>query len=144
MKLFSTRTHGMLDYLTAGLLLVLPRAMGWSRQVTGMLTGAALSTLAYSLLTRYELGLWKVLPVKAHLALDAMSGMLFCGAPFLFPDEEPSVKGTLVGLGLFEVMAAVTTETTPSFEEQVQQFGSDLHGTIRDATDVPTAQTVGA
>ena len=70
MKLLSTRTHGVVDYLTAGTLLALPRAMGWGDRVTNLLTGAALGTVAYSLLTRYELGAVKVLPMKAHLALD--------------------------------------------------------------------------
>ncbi len=134
MKLFSTRAHGVLDYLTVGTLLTLPRALGWSNKVTSVLTGAALSTLAYSLLTRYELGLFKVLPVKVHLALDAMSGALFCGAPFLLPDEDVEVTGTLVGLGIFEIAVALTTETEPAFGEQVDQLVT-VPDTARDMTE---------
>jgi hypothetical protein len=122
MKLFSTRMHGMLDYLTVGILFTLPRALGWSGQVTRMMSSAALSTLGYSLLTRYELGLFKVLPMKAHLALDAMSGAAFCSAPWLFPNEEMSVTGTMAGLGLFEIAVALTTETEPTFGEQVDPY----------------------
>jgi hypothetical protein len=89
-KPISTRTHGILDYLTAGALLALPRALGWSAPVTKLVTGAALGTLAYSALTRYELAPAKVLPMRAHLALDGLSGALFAAAPFLCP---PSRRG---------------------------------------------------
>jgi hypothetical protein len=121
-KLFSTKTHGVLDYLTAGQLLIMPRMLGWSAGVTMLLNSLALSTLGYSLLTRYELGPFNVLPMKAHLALDGMSGALLCAAPLLFPKESTGVKAALVGLGLFEITAALTTETEPSYREQVDQF----------------------
>ena len=114
MKLFSTQTHGLLDYLTAGTLFTLPRALGWSEGVTRLLTNAALGTVGYSLLTRYELGLIKVLPMTGHLILEGMSGAMLCAAPFLLLDEDPDVSGTLVALGLFEIFVTLTTETEPS------------------------------
>ncbi len=113
-KPISTRTHGMLDLLTAGALVALPRALGWSDRVTRVLTGAAAGTLGYSLLTRYEWGVIKAVPMRAHLALDAMSGALLCGAPVIFPDEDEGVTGTLAGIGLFEIAASLLTEPEPS------------------------------
>lgn len=107
----STRTHGVLDYTAAATLYALPRMLGWSDRVTDLLTKAALGTLAYSLITRYELGAVKVLPMRAHLALDAMSGAAFCAAPWLLPDEDETVTTTLAGIGLFELSAAFLTET---------------------------------
>lgn len=112
-KLISTRTHGVLDYLTAGALFALPRALGWSDRVTGLLTGAAVGTVGYSLLTRYELGVVKVLPMRAHLVLDALSGAALCAAPLLLPDEDDEVKQALVGLGLFELAASALTRPEP-------------------------------
>ena len=101
MKPISTRAHGVLDYLTAGTLLALPRMMGWGPGAT-------------RLLTRYELGLVKKLPMKGHLALDGMSGALLCVAPFLLLDEdEGDATGPLVGLGLFEIVVPLLTQTTP-------------------------------
>lgn len=113
MKLFSTRTHGVLDYSSVVLLLVLPRALGWSRPVTSLLTGSALATLAYSLVTRYELGVVKHLPVPAHLALDRASGLALCAAAGVMASEASGVRAALLGLGLFEVTASLTTETQP-------------------------------
>ena len=130
-KLLSTRMHGVVDYLSVGTLLALPRALGWSTSVTRLLTNAALGTLGYSLMTRYELGLVKVLPMTGHLLLDGMSGALLCGAPFLFPNEDTSVKAALVGLGAFEIVTALNTETTPSFGEQASETVEALRDRIQ-------------
>ncbi|MGI4789288.1 MAG: hypothetical protein ACRYFS_10625 [Janthinobacterium lividum] len=116
MKLFSTRTHGVLDYSSVVLLCVLPRVMGWSGNVTRLLTGSALITLGYSLSTRYELGPIKVIPMPAHLALDRSSGTALCVAAGVLREEPTSVRLALFGLGLFEITASLTTETQPARE----------------------------
>lgn len=117
MKPFSTKTHGMLDYLSAGAMLVVPRLLGWNKDVTRLLTGAALGTIGYSLLTRYELGALKLLPMPAHLSLDAVQGVLLGSAPLTFLKVNPAVAASLVGMGLFEVTAALTSETEPNQTE---------------------------
>ena len=113
LRFVSTKTHGVLDYLSVPALLALPRALKWGPAATRLLTGAAIGTLTYSLLTRYELGVWRKLPMPVHLGLDAMSGALLCAAPALLPDEDGSVAVALVGLGAFELGAALTTKTEP-------------------------------
>lgn len=110
-KPISTKLHGALDYSSALLLLALPRLMGWDERVTRLLTGSALATLAYSLLTRYELGLIKVLPMQAHLALDGTSGGLLATAPLRMQDEDQTVKAVLLGLGLFELTVTFLSQT---------------------------------
>jgi hypothetical protein len=110
MALISTKVHGVLDYTTGATLLALPRILGLSDTVRTLLTAAALGTAVYSVVTRYELGLIKLLPMKAHLVMDAMSGLAFCGAPLLLPDEDDETKALLVGIGVFEL--AVTALTT--------------------------------
>ena len=143
-KLFSTKTHGVLDYLTVGQLLALPRMLGWSEQVTRFMSTMALGTLGYSLMTRYELGPLKLLPMKGHLTLDALNGALFCAAPLLFPDEDTTVKATLVGLGLFEIMAALTTETEQSYTQELADFKESIRYVVHDATEPPNERAVGA
>ena len=90
MRLISTRTHGVLDYLTAGALVALPRALGWSRPVTRLLTGAAAMHVGYSLATNYELGLVKALLPRrgARLTLE-QSGSVVEARLHLFP---PSIR----------------------------------------------------
>ena len=110
-RFISTKTHGLLDYVSVATLVTLPRALRWGPRVTRLLSAAAAGTLLYSLLTRYELGVKKILPMPAHLLLDAASGALLCSAPALLPDEDGSVSAALVGLGAFEIVGAMTTKT---------------------------------
>ena len=118
MKIISTRMHGVLDYLTAGALMLTPRALNWSTGITRMMTGAALGTIGYSALTNYELGLAWVLPMRAHLALDALSAALFCGGPLLFPDEKAHVRISLAGIGVFELAVTLLSEARPSWNSR--------------------------
>lgn len=111
MRFVSTKIHGVLDYAAVPALLALPRLLGWSPRLTRLLTGSAVGLLGYSLLTRYELGVKRILPMPAHLALDAASGGLLCAAPLLLDELEPATAATLVGLGAFEIGASLTTKT---------------------------------
>ena len=112
-KPITTKVHGVLDYMTAGFLHTLPRVMGWSRPVTTLLDVAASSATAYSLLTDYERGLVKALPMKAHLTLDALSGGTLIGAAMIMDDEDPEVRATVAAIGVWEIAAALLTRTTP-------------------------------
>jgi hypothetical protein len=129
MKLLSTQTHGIVDYLTAGALLVMPRVLGWNKNVSRLLTMAGLGALAYSLFTRYEVGLVKLLPMKSHLAMDAVSGLTLATAPLWLNERNERMNNTLVGIGLFEIMAAFTTETEPRqlTQRSYQQQGYQQH-----------------
>jgi hypothetical protein len=102
-KPISTKAHGILDYMTAGLLATLPRALGWDDKVTHLLDAAAAGTVVYSLLTRYEMGAVKALPMKAHLSMDAVQGGALIGAAAFLEDVDPDVRATLAALGMFEL-----------------------------------------
>lgn len=108
-----TRAHGVLDYLSVATLVTLPRLLGGSAPLTRVLTGVAAGTLVYSLSTRYELGAVKVLPVRVHLVLDAVSGAVVGALPLVFPDEPSKIKVMLAGYGLFALAASLTTRTAP-------------------------------
>ena len=116
-KLIPTKIHGVLDYMTAGLLVTLPRALGWSDGVTRLLDASAASTVVYSLLTRYELGVVKALPMKAHLAIDAVQGGALIGAAAFLEDEDPEVRATLAALGVFELGVTVLSRAQTEIEE---------------------------
>jgi uncharacterized membrane protein len=112
-----TNVHGILDYLTAPTLFVLPRMMKWNEGLTNTMTGASLGMLGYSMMTRYELGLFKVLPMKTHLILDAVAGATLVVTPFVV--QKPLQRtllnvGVTVGVGLFEIAASLMTQTEPS------------------------------
>src|SRR5918993_4750179 len=116
MQKMPTHVHGVVDYVVGATLAILPRALGWSGAPARLLEGAGVGAIGYSLLTNYELGVVKVLSMKAHLALDALSGGMLIGAAAMLEDEDEDVRATLVGIGLFEIAAALTTQTTSTTE----------------------------
>ena len=118
-KPIPTSIHGVLDYLSVPTLLVLPRALQWSESITNLMSGVALATLGTSLMTHYELGLLKLLPMPLHLSLDAINGTALAAAPFLLGKGRNNVvTGVLLGLGAFEIGAALLTQTQPSLAER--------------------------
>ena len=120
-KPISTRVHGILDYMTAGLLLTLPRVMGWDRSVTRLLDVAGISAAGYSMLTKYELGIVKALPMKSHLAMDAVSGAALIGAAAILDNENDDVRITLAGIGLFEIAASLLTRTETTLLKPISE-----------------------
>ena len=73
-RIIPTKVHGSLDYLASGVNLAFPRLLGlhdapWAARVPHI-DGAA--GAGYSLITAYEFGALKVLPMPAHLAFDAV------------------------------------------------------------------------
>jgi len=115
MRFIPTRAHGVLDYLTAGVLIAAPSLLGFRKN--GMQTwlpiALGVGTIGYSLLTDYEFGLFKVIPMPMHLALDAANGALLAASPWLcgFAEE---VSAPHLGLGLFEIAVTASSQATPA------------------------------
>jgi hypothetical protein len=115
MRVISTRTHGAIDYLTGAGLLAAPSLLGISddRAASGVLTAAGLAATAYSLLTDYEFGLVRLIPMPAHLAMDAASGAMIAASPWLFGFAErgPRYRLPYAVVGAAEILAALTSKT---------------------------------
>lgn len=92
--------HAIADYAVGALLIVVAVAVGGSDEAvaTGVVVGATVLTV--SLLTRYPLGLAKVLPFPVHSAGDYLAAVLLMGGPFAL-DFWSSDKG----LGAFYLAA---------------------------------------
>ncbi len=117
-----TATHGVIDYVTVGALATLPRVFKWSPRLTNLLTGSAASMLTYSLLTDYELSLFNVIPMRAHLALDGLSALLAGSAPFVAREQKPSAKAVLIGVALFEATVTALTKPQRTVKGRVMRF----------------------
>jgi len=116
LNLIPTRIHGVLDFMTAGLMVALPRALGWGRTPTRLLDVAAGAAVAYSLVTDYELGVYRKLPMNGHLLADGLSGAaLLVSAAYFLEDEEPEVRGMVTAIGAFEVAAALFSCIRPPY-----------------------------
>jgi hypothetical protein len=113
MQFISTKVHGYLDYLTAVVLPILPRAMGWDRRVTRLHDAMAAATAGQSIFTNYELGIVKAIPMKTHLMLDAIGGGALLASAALMDEEPTAVRTTMAGAGLFYLATSLMTQTQP-------------------------------
>lgn len=114
MRFISTKTHGVLDYLVGIILIVSPWifnfANGGAEMWIPIILGAG--ALLYSLMTDYELGVFKTLSMKTHLNIDLASGILLAVSPWLFGFSD-RVTTPHVILGILEIGASLMTKTTP-------------------------------
>ena len=114
MRFISTRVHGVIDYLAAGVLIAAPAVLGATRKDarTWLPVALGIGTLAYSLLTDYELGVVRVIPMPVHLGLDAANGALLAASPWLFGFAD-EVSEPHLAFGLFEIGASLFTQPVP-------------------------------
>lgn len=115
--MISTKIHGYIDYLMGALLIVSPWLFNFpegAATIFPIVLGAG--TIVYSLMTDYELGLFKVLSMKVHLGIDLMAGILLIAAPWIFGFAD-QVIWPFVILGIAEVGASLMTEKQPSHAE---------------------------
>lgn len=120
MRFLSTRVHGMMDYAMGILLLASPYLFGFAtggvKQWLPMALGLAM--IGMSLLTRYELGAVRLIPMPAHLAVDGSSGALLAVSPWLFGFSGVVFLPHLV-LGLIELGTSLMTETHSSADDTI-------------------------
>jgi hypothetical protein len=81
-RLLPAWLHAIADYAVGALLIVVALAVGGSAGAvaTGVVVGV--TVLAVSMLTRYPLGVIKVLPFPVHSAGDYLAAALLLVAPF--------------------------------------------------------------
>ncbi|WP_372619997.1 SPW repeat protein [Falsiroseomonas sp.] len=112
MRFISTRTHGVIDYLMGALLIVAPYILGFAdgtaAQWIPQIVGAAL--IGAALLTDYELGVARMIPMPVHLFLDVAAGALLAVSPWLFGFADRVFWPHLI-FGLLEIGAGLMTQT---------------------------------
>lgn len=118
MNILSRRAHGVVDYIMGAVLILAPIVLGLEGAARNVPMVLGFSALLYSLCTNYELGAFKLIPFRAHLTLDVMSGLLLALSPWLFGFSE-RVWVPHVILGLAEIGAVVMTRTGVSEHHSV-------------------------
>lgn len=124
-KIIPTRIHGYIDYATGALLSTSPlffdkvkmesEEEGPERSIKKMKAeqlvpySMGVISTAYSLFTNYELGAVKKVPMKFHLAADAVSGVFIAVSPWLFGFYKKTWI-PFVAIGAMEVAVALFTE----------------------------------
>ena len=115
MRFIPTQVHGILDYLIGILLILAPFVLGFAQggaeTWVPIIIGAGV--ILYSLFTDYELGAVRRIPMRTHLWLDAIGGIILAISPWLFAFSAIVWVPHLV-VGLLEIGTALFTHTRPS------------------------------
>ena len=111
-----TTLHGMTDYTVGALLTtVFPRLAGIqkTRAARQVRTAGAIHA-GYSTLTDYPLGAVKLIPYKAHLALDALGALALAATPFVTGQHRQARSQWLphVALAAFELGSLALSDPT--------------------------------
>ena len=111
-----TRTlHGVVDYTYAAVVSAAPELIGFKEEektATTLCRVMGSGALLYSVFTRYELGLYRVMPFKTHLLLDGAANALALGGPWLFGFyRNKKARNTFVGAGLMGLAVTLLTQT---------------------------------
>jgi SPW repeat len=114
MRFIPTRYHAPLDYIVGALLIATPWIFQFSGHagatVVSIVLGAGL--IAYSLVTDYELGVWKVAPMAVHNLIDIVAGTLLAASPWIFDfaDDGAKVWVPFLVVGVAAVFLGLTTK----------------------------------
>src|SRR4051812_29357240 len=114
MRFVPTRAHGLLDYVVGVVLILAPSilklniasAEAWVPILLGI------AAITSSLLTDYEYGVVKFVPMRAHLMFDLITGVVLVASPWLFGFVH-TVWMPHVILGLIACVAALVTRAEP-------------------------------
>ena len=115
MRFISSGAHGVIDYIYALLLIGAPYVLefsgGGAPQWAFWLLGFGIIGLA--LLTNFEAGIIRLVPMPVHLGIDVLGGLLLAASPWLLGFADKVWAPHLV-FGLLEAGLAMVTKTTPA------------------------------
>lgn len=117
MRFIPTRIHGLVDYVVGSTLIAAPRLLGFAnggaKQRVPVVLGAAV--IGYSAFTNYERGLVKAIPVKTHLGLDVLTGIVLASSPWVFGFAD-RIWWPHVVFGLASIIVPQFTQTEPAYD----------------------------
>lgn len=119
MRFIPTKVHGVLDYVVAIALILAPFIFGFSgvggaAVVIPIVLGIGL--FVYSLFTRYELGLVKLIKMPVHLVFDVVASLFLIASPFLFGfiNQAPNAWLPHIVVGAAVIVVVIFSQPQPS------------------------------
>ncbi len=117
LRVIPTSVHSAVDHVVGPALIAAPEVLRLPKKspegIVPRVNGAFAAV--YSNLTDYELSFKNVIPMKVHLALDAVSGAALAAVPLATGAHKRGVRHWLPHtlVGAFEVAMALTTKAEP-------------------------------
>jgi hypothetical protein len=126
-KPISTRTHGIIDYGWVAAASALSDRVDGATSTARLLRTAATAAAASSLVTNYESGAVRIMPMRGHLAVDfALCGVLLA-SPLFLPATERRYALLPVLLGAAGFMTGLLTRPRSPLELG-DEFGGLMGG----------------
>lgn len=122
MQFITTRVHGVLDYVVGIALILAPMIFGFT-DVGGYAVMVprvlGIGLIVYSLITNYELGVFKVLPMKVHLVIDFIAALFLAVSPWLFKFSGEMANAWMPHLivGIVVMIVVLTSQSQPSTQQ---------------------------
>ena len=111
MKFIEPRVHGFIDYFIGILLVVGPTLFNFENAIEVFIpTLFGVIEITFSLLTRYEFGLFPVMSMRQHVRLDMITGALLAASPWIF-GFAGYIWQPHVALGGLQMLVALFTRT---------------------------------
>lgn len=117
-KFIPTKVHGALDYIVGLALIGAPwifgfASVGGAAVVIPIVLGIGL--ILYSIFTKYEWGLVKVLGMPYHLIIDVVAAVFLALSPWIFGfyDEPLNVWLPHVVVGIAVILVVIFSQTQP-------------------------------
>lgn len=117
MKILSPTIHGVLDYAVGAAFLLAPTLLGFREQAAVLSYVIGVLFIGAAIVTRYPLGLLKLLPFPVHGVIETIMALGFIAAPWLFGfSGQPAARNFFVGAGvaLLAVVAMTDYKATSS------------------------------
>jgi len=130
MKIISTKTHAVLDYVITLILFLSPQLFKLM-DLVGLVTASVwmvpslvgVVQFSISVVTRYEGGIFKKIPMRIHLNLDRVLGLFLGLSPWLFGFSSIVYLPHLAIGGFLFLMSLVTSkEPRPKQERKREPF----------------------
>jgi hypothetical protein len=147
LRIIPTKTHAAVDMATGPVLVAAPTLLRMNGNTGATIPPRVVGSLAtaYSLLTDYELGLKRIVPMRAHLALDALGGVALAATPFLTGASKKGYRHWLPHalIGANEVFLALTTKEHPPRARRLRTYAPRVGIAAAALAAVTTAALVG-
>ncbi|NDK55296.1 SPW repeat protein [Pontibacter fetidus] len=126
MRFIPTRFHGILDYIVGIFMIIAPWVLDFSDNdaATWTMVIAGALVLLQTIMTDFEVGLIRRIPMRRHLTMDFILGLALAVSPWLLNFDERVHMPHLI-LGVFSILASLTTHRVPSHSYKATHTAPD-------------------
>ncbi|RZK61793.1 MAG: hypothetical protein EOO95_15935 [Pedobacter sp.] len=110
MGLMSRTFHAWLDYMSCAVLIFAPWVFKFSdsNAAVAVSIGAGAVILFSSLMTKYEGGVFRIMPMAMHLTLDVLLGIFLLASPWLFSFQDKITWPHFI-FGILAILSGILT-----------------------------------